>query len=470
MTQQLNPHNIPEWTVTGLSAALRRTVEEGFSYVRVRGEISGCKRAPSGHLYLNLKDEGAVLGAICWNGVASRFPFKPEDGLEVIATGKMTTYAGQSKYQLVIDHLEPSGVGALMALLEKRKLALAGEGLFDASRKKPLPFLPEVIGIITSPTGAVIKDMLHRIEERFPRHILLWPVLVQGEKAAGQIAQALDGFNKLGESGRYPRPDVIIVARGGGSIEDLWAFNEEIVVRAIASSSIPIISAVGHETDTTLADYAADMRAPTPTAAAEFAVPVRAELLLLVEDLTLRLKRTLRRNLEEKLRRLETVFRSLGSPTRLLLERQQRFDHADSRLRRALPLQIERKQQKLALVSSKLVSPLPKIEVLSDRLQQLYNRLNHAVGIRLERAAHILSTQARLLEGYHYTRILERGFALVRDSGAHPVTSAKGILPGSKLQIEFHDGKQQVLVPGVEKKEKTAPPKVNAIQASLFDL
>ena len=277
--------NLPEFTVSEISQAVKRTIEGAFGRVRVRGEVSGFKRAASGHLYMSLKDEAAVLDAVCWRGTASRLAFPPEDGLEMVFTGQLTTYPGRSKYQLVIEEVEPAGEGALMALLEKRRKALAAEGLFDDARKQELPFLPELIGVVTSPTGAVIRDILHRLADRFPRHVLIWPVAVQGTEAAAQIAAAITGFNRLAPGGPVPRPDLLIVARGGGSLEDLWAFNEEIVVRAAAASEIPLISAVGHETDTTLIDFAADTRAPTPTAAAEMAVPVRAELAMTVSDL-----------------------------------------------------------------------------------------------------------------------------------------------------------------------------------------
>ena len=267
--------NVQELSVSELSRALKRTVEDAYSYVRVRGEISGFKKAGSGHLYMTLKDTDAVIDAVCWRGSASRLMTKPEDGLEVIATGRLTTYPGRSKYQIVIEQMEMAGEGALLKLLEERRKKLADEGLFDESRKQPIPFLPEVIGVVTSPTGAVIRDILHRLSDRFPRHVLLWPVLVQGEGAAAQVAAAIEGFNRIAPGGQVPRPDLLIVARGGGSLEDLWGFNEEIVVRAAAASEIPLISAVGHETDTTLIDFASDRRAPTPTAAAEMAVPVQ---------------------------------------------------------------------------------------------------------------------------------------------------------------------------------------------------
>src|SRR6187551_4043177 len=281
--------NAPEFTVSELSSALKRTVEDAYGHVRVRGEISGF-RGPhsSGHCYFALKDESAKIEAVIWKGVHGRMRFKPQEGLEVIATGKLTTYPGSSKYQIVIEAIEPAGIGALMALMEERKRKLAAEGLFDEARKQLLPWLPEVIGVVTSPTGAVIRDILHRLEDRFPRRVLVWPVRVQGETSAVEVAAAIEGFNALGEGGALPRPDLIIVARGGGSLEDLWSFNEEIVVRAAAASLIPLISAVGHETDITLIDFASDRRAPTPTAAAEMAVPVRAELIAQVDGLARR--------------------------------------------------------------------------------------------------------------------------------------------------------------------------------------
>src|SRR6478672_7831004 len=272
MTEQ-GLNNVVEWTVSELSSALKRTVEDAYGYVRVRGEVSGFKgSSPSGHVYFRLKDEKAVLEAVIWKGTFGRMRVRPEEGLDVIVSGKLTTFAGSSKYQIVIDSLEPAGIGALMKLLEERKKKLAAEGLFDEARKQLLPFLPDVIGVVTSPTGAVIRDILHRLVDRFPRRVLVWPVRVQGETSAAEVAAAIYGFNALPERGPVPRPDLIIVARGGGSLEDLWSFNEEIVVRAAATSMIPLISAVGHETDVTLIDFAADRRAPTPTAAAEIAV------------------------------------------------------------------------------------------------------------------------------------------------------------------------------------------------------
>ncbi|MBR3192881.1 exodeoxyribonuclease VII large subunit, partial [Bosea sp. (in: a-proteobacteria)] len=311
--------NAPEWSVSDLSGALKRTLEDAFGFVRVRGEISGY-RGPvgSGHVYFSLKDANAKIDAVIWKGVFGRLKTKPQEGLEVIATGKITTFAGKSSYQIIIDSLEPAGIGALMALLEERRKKLAAEGLFDAGRKQLIPFLPRVVGVVTSPTGAVIRDILHRLEERFPRHVLVWPVRVQGESSAAEVANAIAGFNALPEGGRIPRPDVIIVARGGGSLEDLMGFNEEVVVRAAAASLIPLVSAVGHETDVTLIDHAADLRSPTPTGAAEKVVPVRAELLAQVTDLSRRLSGATLRLSERRRNELRALARALPTPETLL--------------------------------------------------------------------------------------------------------------------------------------------------------
>ncbi len=330
------PTNTPEYTVSELGQALKRTVESAYGYVRVRGEISGFKRAASGHVYLCLKDAGAVVDGVMWKAGAAALRFRPEDGLEVVATGKLTTYPGRSKYQIVIDRMEPAGAGALMALLEARKAALAAEGLFDPARKRPLPYIPGTIGVITSPTGAVIRDILHRLAERFPHRVLVWPVAVQGEAAAGQVAAAIAGFNALAADGDIPLPAVLIVARGGGSIEDLWAFNEEAVVRAVAASRIPVITAVGHETDTTLVDFAGDHRAPTPTAAAERAVPVLADLRATVGALAVRLDRAAARGVALRRERADAVARRLPKLAALLGPRAQRSDDLADRLPRAL--------------------------------------------------------------------------------------------------------------------------------------
>src|SRR5580698_10214299 len=329
--------NIPEWSVSELSSALKKTVEDAYGFVRVRGEITGY-RGPhsSGHNYFAIKDEGAKIDAVIWKGVFGRIRFKPEEGLEVIATGRLTTYPGKSSYQIVIDRLEPAGVGALMALLEERKKKLAAEGLFDEARKQLLPWLPDVIGVVTSPTGAVIRDILHRLADRFPRHVLVWPVRVQGDGSAEQVAAAIRGFNALPAGCRIARPDLIIVARGGGSLEDLWSFNEEIVVRAAAESMIPLISAVGHETDVTLIDFAADKRAPTPTAAAEMAVPVKSDLIARVDTLARRVTVHWQRAQESRRNELRAAVRALPGASELLAIPRQRLDGAASALPRSL--------------------------------------------------------------------------------------------------------------------------------------
>jgi exodeoxyribonuclease VII large subunit len=360
--------NLPEFTVSEISQAVKRTLESSFERVRVRGEISGFKRAASGHLYMTLKDEQAVLDAVCWRGIAGRLAVVPEDGLEVIAIGRITSYPGRSKYQIVIESLELAGEGALLKLLEDRRKKLAAEGLFAEERKKPLPYLPEVIGVVTSPTGAVIRDVMHRLADRFPRRVLLWPVLVQGEGAAGQIAAAIEGFNALPHTGPVPRPDLLIVARGGGSLEDLWAFNEEVVVRAAAASDIPLISAVGHETDTTLIDHAADRRAPTPSAAAEIAVPVRRELIAETGELSRRLLAGLGRRLDELRTLVEGLARGLPRPERILEEASQRLDDRGERLAAAAARALKDRRQKVAELAAALPHPRQQLRLLGERL------------------------------------------------------------------------------------------------------
>src|SRR5205807_2365166 len=350
--------NLPEYTVSELSQALKRSVEENFSHVRVRGEISGYKRHSSGHCYFALKDAEAVLDAVCWRQTAIRLPIRPEDGMEVVCTGRLTTYPGRSKYQLVIDSIALAGIGALLRILEERRQRLAAEGLFAAERKKKLPFLPEVIGIVTSPSGAVIRDILHRLADRFPRRVLIWPVAVQGDGAANQVAAAIEGFNRLAVGGprenSVPHPDLIIVARGGGSLEDLMPFNEEIVVRAAAGSAIPLISAVGHETDTTLIDHASDRRAPTPTAAAEMAVPVRLDLIAELGGKAARLTGGLSRLFAERRLHLGGLARGLPDPQDLLGAAAQRLDDRTERLRLAIAGRFGAARQRLDLAATRL--------------------------------------------------------------------------------------------------------------------
>jgi len=439
-------HNQPVYTVSEVSQSIKRTVEDRFGVVRVRGEISGFKLHTSGHAYFTLKDENAVIDSVCWRGNVSKLSFKPEDGLEIVATGKITTYPGRSKYQIVVDTMEPAGAGALMALLEKRRKQLEAEGLFAAERKRPLPFLPRTVGIITSPTGAVIRDILHRLADRFPVHVIVWPVPVQGEGAAEKIAEAINGFNSLNPESRIPNPDVIIVARGGGSIEDLWAFNEEIVVRAAAYSKIPLISAVGHETDTTLIDYASDKRAPTPTAAAEMAVPVREELWLGCKQLDARLSTAISRLLSQYTDRLEGLNRGLPKPVQLLQTATQRLDDWSERLLAALPVMLSRKEQQLALSANHLKPQLLLNDITKSlaRVGELQQRL-HIAGTRLldtkeEKLRNLLS----LLESVNYQRVLERGFAMVKDVRGKLVTSVKQAEQEETLSLTFKDGEVTV--------------------------
>jgi exodeoxyribonuclease VII large subunit len=408
-------HNTPVYSISEISSAIKRVLEDQFGVVRLRGEISGWRGAhSSGHCYFSLKDENAVINAVCWKGTYVKLQHKPEEGLEVIATGRISAYNG--KYQLVLDHIEPAGVGALMALLEKRRKQFEAEGLFAASRKKPLPFLPRTIGVITSPTGAVIRDILHRLSDRFPVHVIVWPVVVQGEGAKEQIAEAIAGFN----AAKY-KPDLLIIARGGGSIEDLWAFNEEIVVRAVAASAIPIISAVGHETDTTLIDYVADMRAPTPTAAAEMAVPVREELLTGI------------RELESRLRNITA---------RLFDNAIQRLDDWSERLFAALPQMLQRKQQQLAMLAATLTPHVlyTELKIIADKLSNQQKRMQLSLQRLFDRQSEKLKHLAAMLESVNYQKVLARGFALVRDEKGKLVSSIAAAKKSASLLLTFKDG------------------------------
>ncbi|MDE1172996.1 MAG: exodeoxyribonuclease VII large subunit [Parvibaculaceae bacterium] len=467
MPSDANPGNAHEFSVTELSFALKRTVEEEFAHVRVRGEVGRVSRPGSGHIYLDLKDDKSVLAAVIWKGVAAGFRIKPEQGLEVIVTGRLTTFPGQSKYQLVIEQMEPAGAGALMLLLEERKKKLEAEGLFDPARKRAIPFLPEVIGVITSPTGAVIRDILHRLSDRFPRRVLVWPVRVQGEASAAEVAAAIEGFNALPEGGSLPKPDLLIVARGGGSLEDLWSFNEEIVVRAAAASRIPLISAVGHETDTTLIDFASDRRAPTPTAAAEMAVPVRAELMALTLDLHQRLLRGESRLLESGRTRLQGLARGLPRLADLVALPRQRFDHAGDRLTRALSRAAEVKRARLARVEGRLtLQPLRiRIRDRRQRLAELNERGFSAERRLLNDLSRRLAGFEQLLQSYSYQGVLARGYAVVRDQQGKPVQASTGQTPGTALQIEFAaEDRLGVVVTGETretpraKKTKPVPP------------
>lgn len=440
-------HNQLAYSVSEISTALKRVVEDNFSHVRIRGEISGWKLAASGHAYLKLKDENAVLDAVCWKGVVGKIPFKPEDGIEVICAGRLTTYPGRSTYQLVIDFMEPAGLGALMALLEKRKQMLAAEGLFDAKRKKPLPFMPRVIGVVTSPTGAVIRDILHRLSDRFPSHVIVWGVPVQGEGAAEKIAAAISGFNA---KHNFPAPDIIIVARGGGSLEDLWAFNEEVVVRAAAASHIPIIAAVGHETDTTLIDYVADRRAPTPTAAAEMAVPVREELLAGVLELKQRLLVAMTRYLQSGNDMLTGLVRGLTHPARLIEAALQRLDDWSERLILSLPTLLGKKSQLLAVAAARL-QPNALLQTIGHHVAKITDageRLARLILRHTEDREMKLGNLFQLLETLNPKNVLKRGFVLVRDGKGSIVSRAASLTKEEVLELEFFDGKNKVINKG----------------------
>ncbi|MBA3909415.1 MAG: exodeoxyribonuclease VII large subunit [Rhodobacter sp.] len=485
--------NQPEYTVSELSGAVKRVIEGEFGLVRVRGEVGRVSRPASGHLYFDLKDDRSVIAAVSWKGQVARMQVRPEEGMEIVATGRLTTFPGQSKYQLIVDDVAPAGAGALMAMLEKRRAALAAEGLFDAGRKRAIPFLPRVIGVVTSPSGAVIRDILHRLRDRFPRHVLVWPVVVQGQDCAGQVAAAIRGFNAIAPGGPIPRPDVLIVARGGGSLEDLWGFNEEIVVRAAAESEIPLISAVGHETDTTLIDLAADLRAPTPTAAAELAVPVRLELLATLDALGARLLRGTVHGVTARGQRLRDLGRALPRLETLLATPRQRLDGAGTRLgaglglavarkrggfdrvagrvqpallrgalarqgdllqgrqdrlARAMAQRLERRRDRLADLAARLAPALARMLGDAARrtgdgrrdLGRLADRLEIAPAQRLARLADRLEALDRTRLTLGYAQTLKRGYAVVRGDGA-VVTGKAAAERATSLEIEFQDGR-----------------------------
>jgi exodeoxyribonuclease VII large subunit len=470
--------NLPVISVSEMSQAIKRALEGNFEFVRVRGEVSGFKRAASGHLYFSLKDEKAVLDAVCWRGTAGRLGVAPEDGMEVIASGRITAYPGRSRYQIVIEQLELAGEGALLKLLEERKRKLAAEGLFAEDRKQALPYLPEVIGVVTSPTGAVIRDILHRLADRFPRHVVVWPVLVQGEGAAEQIAAAIRGFNSLSaggpESGSPPRPDLLIVARGGGSLEDLWAFNEEVVVRAAAESEIPLISGVGHETDTTLIDFAADLRAPTPSAAAEIAVPVRRELLDQVLEAERRMGVAGQRLMAERRVLLEGLGRGLPDPWRLLEEMSQRLDDRTERLVNAAANLLARRRGLVAELAAALPHPRQQQSLARERLAAPAARLAALLNKPpvLGDAGSALQALARVLESVSYENVLKRGFAVVHGPEGL-ISRAAQVAPGLALEIEFNDGRAGAIgaaggAAPMSKRKPSRPPRDDGPQGSLL--
>ncbi len=443
------PENMPDfnhnqiiYSISEVAQSIKRMVEDRFGRVTLRGEISGWKPASSGHMYFTLKDDKAIIKAVRWKWAKGKLPFQPEDGMEVIVTGKLSTYELGSYYQIAVETMQLAGAGALMALLEKRRKVLEEEGLFAAARKKKLPFMPQVVGVITSPTGAVIRDILHRISERHPIHVLVYPVAVQGEGAAEQIASAINFFNSLNPESGILKPDLLIVARGGGSIEDLWAFNEEIVVRAAAASRIPLISAVGHETDTTLIDYASDMRAPTPTAAAEMAVPVLAELLLAVKQLGLRHDAAILRLVTQMNEQLQGLARGLPKPVQLLQIASQRLDDWGERLQGILPAFLARKEQQLVMLTNHLKPQALQLEInkKQERLMELQARLQVAAGRNIGMRSEKLSNLASLLESVNYKKILARGFALVKNQQGNLVTTAAQAKNSESLNIIFSDG------------------------------
>jgi exodeoxyribonuclease VII large subunit len=462
--------NLPEYSVSEISAALKRTVEDAFPLVRVRGEISGLKFHSSGHVYFDLKDEKAVLNAVIWKGAVRALKVRPESGLEVVCTGRISTYAGSSRYQLIVEQVELAGLGALMAMLEERKKKLAAEGLFDAARKKPLPFLPDVIGIVTSPTGAVIRDIMHRLEARFPRRVLLWPVSVQGERAAGEIAAAIRGFTTLPRNG-LPRPDLLVVARGGGSIEDLMPFNEESVVRAVADCTIPVISAVGHETDTTLIDFVADKRAPTPTAAAEMAVPVRIELIAQLLDFQRRLLGCFSRGAENRRRALQQLVRMLPRAERLFAQPRQRIDVAAERLGHALHRNLDAHHHRFVKAAI-LLRPAG----LKNRLRQATDRI-HLLALSLARSHRAsladlrgrLEGLSRVLDSVSHRAVLARGFALVHGADGAIRRRAAAVVQGEALSLTFGDGSvPAIATEGAAPKPKSHRGKSDRNQGDLF--
>jgi exodeoxyribonuclease VII large subunit len=507
------PGNAPEFTVSEISGAVKRTIEGSFAHVRVRGEVGRLSRPRSGHVYLDLKDDRSVLASVIWKGVAARLATQPEEGMEVIATGRLTTFPGQSKYQLVIEDIRPAGMGALMAMLEKRRAALAAEGLFDEARKQALPFLPEVIGVVTSPSGAVIRDILHRLRDRFPRKVLIWPVAVQGEKCAPEVAAAIRGFNAL-PAGRLPRPDLIIVARGGGSLEDLWGFNEEAVVRAAAESAIPLISAVGHETDTTLIDFASDRRAPTPTAAAEMAVPVRLDLLNWVSDQGARLTRGAGQAVSLRRQRLGDLSRGLPRPEALVDGARQRLDFLGAGLDPALRALTQKRRMAFEAAAACLAPALERgvatrrvalgraeaglsparlgagvrqrrdwldrlaARLLPDRLAERTQRDRQRfddLSARFERVAmqgvaqrrERLGALDRLRQTLGYTETLKRGYAVVR-AGEAVVTTREAASGHARLEVEFSDGKLGVLAETGPARPKRGGGRDEPGQGSLF--
>jgi|TARA_B110000967_G_C18897931_1_gene572161 exodeoxyribonuclease VII large subunit len=482
--------NSPEFSVTELSGAIKRVIEGEFSHVRIKGEVGRVSRPRSGHIYLDLKDDKSVINGVIWKGVAGRLQTQPEEGMEVVATGRVTTFGGQSKYQIVIEDIKPAGMGALMALLEKRKTMLSAEGLFEESRKRALPYLPDVIGVVTSPSGAVIRDILHRLRDRFPRKVLIWPVAVQGAKCAPEVVRAIEGFNALQIGGAMPRPDLLIVARGGGSVEDLWGFNEESVARAAAASNIPLISAVGHETDTTLIDFVSDKRAPTPTAAAELAVPVRIELMAWLDRQSARMTTSLSGGLQRRSQRLLDLSRALPRLETLLDGPRQRLDTTGARLGPALMSGVQRRKVRLSeaagglrpvamqrmignerrrldALSARMGPALARCVSIDQRRQAvaaMAQRVADAGQQRVNAARNKIESMDRLRLTLGYEATLSRGYAVVRSDG-DVVTTKRAADKAQELEIQFADGRS-VVGGKAAPTRKTAPKPTD--QGSLF--
>ncbi len=445
-----NDANKAVFTLDDLSKQLKRTIESVFDNIRVKAEVSRPTHAASGHLYFTLKDDTSTLDAVCWKGSVSRLTTMPEEGLEVIVTGRISTYAGRSKYQIVVQDVEIAGEGALLKQLEERRRRLADEGLFDPDLKKPIPAIPQVIGVVTSPTGAVIRDILHRLSERFPVHVLVWPVLVQGEAAGAEIAAAIDGFDSLIDAAPkgIPCPDTVIVARGGGSLEDLMAFNDEAVVRAAAGCRLPLISAVGHETDTTLLDHAADCRAPTPTAAAEMATPVAAEIEARLNESAARISRAMGRKIEESNEKARALGRALGDPGVVIDSHGQRLDYVDRALDQQFDACFAEGDRRLGRIRENLVAPVEYIAQGEARLEVLLERMTSNIGRRVGAAGQKLEQASRLLESTSFQKTLDRGFAIVSTADGEIMRSAEMTPDGQAVSIRFADGLRDAVLGG----------------------
>ena len=431
--------NNPVYSVGQFSHVIKKLVESNFTYVRIRGEISRPSFPSSGHIYFTLKDMDGTIAAIIWKYTMPRLSIRPEEGMEVICTGKVTTFAGQSKYQIIVENMEVAGEGALLKMLEDRRKKLLAEGLFDQRHKKPIPYLPERIGVITSPSGAVIRDILHRLSDRFPSHVYVWPVAVQGEGSASQIANAIDKFNELTDQTIIKKPDLLIVARGGGSLEDLWSFNEEIVVRAVFNSAIPVISAVGHETDTTLIDFVSDLRAPTPTGAAEKSVPVRDDLRARIGELDLRLKTSFFNKMNINKDRLNNLIRLLGKPDQIFDNKNQKLDFVFKDIENLFKTIFTEQKNKITQYTQKLTPPKVLINNLDSKIQLLDTKFNNYLGILIKNKVTKLNFLSQLLEASSFNRVLDRGFALVMNDKGKPIKLSKEAPKKSNIKIKFAD-------------------------------